>query len=66
VPLDAPSDVEVPKPPAEPKDRSVDDLRAGVVEKAASFIEDMLPALEPYDMQDFVPGSCVPWATRLA
>jgi restriction system protein len=56
VPLDAPSEFEPPKVIKDDKDKSLDDLRAEVVEKAAEFIEDMLSALEPYEMQDFVAG----------
>ncbi len=56
VPIDAPQDVEPPKPKDASKDKSLDDLRAEVIEKASEFIEDMLAALEPYEMQDLVAG----------
>jgi restriction system protein len=58
VPLSAPAEA-VPPPaplPSTRKDRSLDDLREEVVEKAAEFIEDMIAALDPYQMQDFVAG----------
>lgn len=56
VPLDAPQDEEPPKPMDAGKDKSLDDLRAEVIGKASEFIEDMVAALEPYEMQDFVAG----------
>ena len=56
VPLDAPPEVEPPKPADLTKHKSLDDLREEVVEKAAEFIEDMIAALDPYEMQQFVAG----------
>lgn len=56
VPLAAPVETEPTKPAATDKDKALDDLRAEVIEKAAQFIEDMLAALDPYQMQDFVAG----------
>lgn len=57
VPLSAPVEVE-PKATATPttKDRSLDDLRVEVIEKASEFIEDMIASLDSYQMQDFVAG----------
>ena len=57
VPLDAPAEVEPPKPAVPTsKGQSLDELREEVIEKAAEFIEDLLAALGPYEMQDFVAG----------
>jgi restriction system protein len=56
VPLTAPVEAEPVKPAATDKDKALDELRAEVIEKAAQFIEDMLAALDPYQMQDFVAG----------
>lgn len=56
VPLDAPAEVEPPTPVAPDKEKSLDEVREDVVEKAAEFIEDMLAALDPFQMQDFVAG----------
>jgi restriction system protein len=56
VPLNAPAEAEPPKPVSQTKDKTLDDLRAEVIEKASEFIEDMLSALDPYQMQDFMAG----------
>lgn len=56
VPLDAPQEIEPPKPKSVGSDKSLADLRDEVIEKASEFIDDMLAALEPYEMQDLVAG----------
>lgn len=56
VALDAPESAPVPVAVEPEQDTTLADLRAEVVEKAAEFIEDMLAALDPYDMQDLVAG----------
>ena len=56
-PLDAP-DQEVPEAPEVPAEEqsSLENLRQEMVEKAGEFIEDLLAALDPYEMQDLVAG----------
>jgi len=56
-PLDAP-ETEPPEAPEVTADdeSSLDNLRQEMVDKASEFIEDLLAALDPYDMQDLVAG----------
>ena len=56
-PLDAPETEPPAAPEATTEDQSsLDNLRQEMVDKAGEFIEDLLAALDPYEMQDLVAG----------